>query len=198
LTHSFFSKIFPLVLTLILLLVIFHAFLAIPAFHQKPEAFLLKRSERARPWIQKSLSHLSNLLSLFAGHWGTMCWGIVLSFVWQAVFILRVQVLAESLSIPFDDFDMAWMASLVLLFQVLPVSFNGIGLRESAYAYMFSVQGVSPEKGVLLGLLLLSQVLILAVFGALLQWRSEPAAEANKFQIEMADGPEPPHTKVKK
>ena len=61
------------------------------------------------------------------------------------------------------------MGSLVLLLQMLPLSFAGIGIREGAYAYLFSLYGLAPEAGVLIGLLFFSQMLILAGLGGVLQ-----------------------------
>ena len=61
------------------------------------------------------------------------------------------------------------MGSLVLLLQTIPVSFAGIGVREGAYAYLFTVFGLAPEKGVLIGIVFFSQMLILAGIGGLLE-----------------------------
>ena len=64
--------------------------------------------------------------------------------------------------------DVTWMGSLVLLLQVLPVSFAGIGVREGAYAYLFTLFDMAPEKGILIGVLFFTQMLVFAIIGALL------------------------------
>jgi len=61
-----------------------------------------------------------------------------------------------------------WMASLALLIQVLPISLNGIGLREAAYAFFFRIQDLPPEAGVLIGILLFSQMFFMAAIGGVL------------------------------
>ena len=61
------------------------------------------------------------------------------------------------------------MGSLVLLLQTLPISFAGIGLREGAYAYLFTMYGLPPEEGVLIGILFFSQILIVAFMGGVLE-----------------------------
>ena len=64
--------------------------------------------------------------------------------------------------------EAAWMGSLVLLLQVLPISFAGLGVREGAYAYLFPLFGLSAEKGFLMGVLFFIHILIFAVIGAVL------------------------------
>jgi hypothetical protein len=57
------------------------------------------------------------------------------------------------------------MASLVLFLQSIPLSLNGIGLREGAYAYLFSLENLPVEDGVSLGILLFSQIIIISIVG---------------------------------
>jgi hypothetical protein len=73
-------------------------------------------------------------------------------------------------SLPLTLVDVAWMGSLVLLLQTLPISFAGIGLREGAYAYLFSLYRLPPEKGILIGVLFFSQMLIMASVGGIFEF----------------------------
>ena len=91
-----------------------------------------------------------------------------LSLLWQLIFLMRLFCLFQASDLPIGYFDVAWMGSLVLLLQVLPISFGGIGIREGAYAYFFSAFNLPPEKGVMIGILFFSQMLILAIVGGLL------------------------------
>jgi uncharacterized membrane protein YbhN (UPF0104 family) len=91
-----------------------------------------------------------------------------LSIVWQILFICRLLVLIKAASVPLGFMDITWIGSLVLLLQTIPVSFAGIGLREGAYAYLFTLFDLPPEKGVLIGILFFSQMLIVASVGGVL------------------------------
>lgn len=93
---------------------------------------------------------------------------LLLSIAWQLIFILRMFYLFLSLHLTFSIIDVTWMGSLVLLLQVLPISFAGIGVREGAFAYFFMLFSVPDEKGFLVGMLFFSQMLIFAVTGAIL------------------------------
>ena len=94
---------------------------------------------------------------------------IGLSFVWQIFYISRLFALIKAAGLPLDLIDIVWMGSLVLLLQTLPISFAGIGLREGAYGYLFTLYGLPPEKGVLIGILFFSQMLIMAFVGGIFE-----------------------------
>jgi hypothetical protein len=93
-----------------------------------------------------------------------------LSLIWQLFFLSRLSALMAAASLPLTLVDVAWMGSLVLLLQTLPISFAGIGLREGAYAYLFSLYKLPPEKGILIGVLFLSQMLIMASVGGIFEF----------------------------
>jgi len=90
-----------------------------------------------------------------------------LSILWHSFFTLRIFYLFKTMDVQLQIFDIIWMGSFVLLLQILPVSLAGIGIREGAYAYLFTLYNLPSEKGVLIGLLFFSQMLILAFLGAI-------------------------------
>ncbi len=92
-----------------------------------------------------------------------------LSLVWQLLFLTRVYLLFKASALPIQFIDAAWIGSLVLLLQILPVSFAGLGVREGAYAYLLTMFQFPPEKGVLIGILFLTQMLIIAVVGGVFE-----------------------------
>lgn len=93
---------------------------------------------------------------------------LCLAFMWHFFFLLRVYLLVLSVQVPLSFLNITWMASLVLLIQVLPISFNGIGIREASYAFLFRVQDLPFEAGVLIGILLFSQVFLISAIGGML------------------------------
>ncbi len=93
---------------------------------------------------------------------------LVLTLCWQVFFIFRIFFLFKSMGLGLGLVESAWMGSLVLLLQILPVSFAGLGVREGAYAYLFSIYGLPAEKGLLIGMLFFTQMLVFATIGALL------------------------------
>jgi len=71
-------------------------------------------------------------------------WSLDLHIPWSYVFILY---------------------PLVGVFSAIPISFNGIGLREGAYLFMLQKIGVSPEKSVAFGLLWFMVVVLNSLMG---------------------------------
>jgi uncharacterized membrane protein YbhN (UPF0104 family) len=97
----------------------------------------------------------------------TFFYMVALSLIWQIFFICRLWILIRATSVPLSFMDITWIGSLVLLPQTIPISFAGIGLREGAYAYLFTLFNLPPEKGVLIGILFFSQMLIIAFVGGI-------------------------------
>ena len=91
-----------------------------------------------------------------------------LSVVWQVVYIGRVYALFLAVGEPMPFFQVAWISSLVFLLQVLPVSIAGLGLREGAYVYIFSLYGFQQNLGFLLGVLFFTHMLVFAAIGGIL------------------------------
>jgi uncharacterized membrane protein YbhN (UPF0104 family) len=69
---------------------------------------------------------------------------------------------------------------LTALAMVLPISINGVGVRENALAILLAPQGVSQEKAVAIGLLWLASQVATGLIGGLLFLldRSPTAADA--------------------
>ena len=57
---------------------------------------------------------------------------------------------------------------LVGTFAALPVSLNGIGLREGGYLFLLGLIGINAEKGIAFGLLLFLIVVVDSLVGGLL------------------------------
>jgi len=119
----------------------------------------IKQGSKADQFLENfSLKNLSFSLII---------WLIIYSLLWQLFFIGRVYFLFITMNLQLNLIDVAWMGSIVLLLQVLPISFAGLGIREGAFAYLFTLFGLIPEKGFLLGILFFSQMLIFAGLGAI-------------------------------
>lgn len=118
--------------------------------------------------VEKSIDFIG-MFSMYHGKTRILVSSLFLSFAWQLFFLLRVHFLMVSANVPLDFVDLSWIASLVLMVQALPVSINGIGLRETAYAFLFKTQGLPSEQGVLIGILIFSQMLLISAIGGTVQ-----------------------------
>ncbi len=82
-------------------------------------------------------------------------WGytFVLSLINQFLVILSSFVIATALGIEAPFFDFAVFIPAISLITMIPISINGMGLREMATASFFLTIGVSKHQGIALGFL---------------------------------------------
>ncbi len=95
---------------------------------------------------------------------------IVTSLALQATIVFRLILLFLAVGLVLPWQTILWAGSLVVFLQSLPITLSGIGLRESALAYTAVLYGMEPELGVAVGLLLLSQIALLAAIGGVFEW----------------------------
>jgi hypothetical protein len=106
---------------------------------------------------------------------------ILLSFVLHLVqaWIHFLMGKALHINIPFSFCLILY--PLVGTFAAIPVSLNGIGLREGGYLFLLALIGISTEHGIAFGLLLFLIVVVDSLIGGLLfllKKSSKPADDA--------------------
>lgn len=161
------NSIWPIVLTFYIVTIVgigYFLFPKLKSYLKSVLLFILPKHERwEKILIFYEKLNIQNLsVSLFISV-------LLISFLWILVFTGRIFLLSKALGLPLAYIDIAWMSSLVLLLQLLPVSFAGIGVREGAYAYLITAFGLSPAKGVLIGILFFTQMLIVAALGGIFE-----------------------------
>ena len=91
-----------------------------------------------------------------------------LSLVIQVALLFRIGLLFGAVAVSLPWHVVIWVCAFAIFVQAMPVSFAGIGVREAAFAYAFTINGLDPEAGALVGLLFFAQVLISAFIGGIL------------------------------
>jgi len=157
------NNIMPLAIALLILAGVCLSFFICPTISNKFISLL--RGLLPIKW-QEKLNHIYQNDSLNGNLYQALFLKIFgLSILWQLIFILRLFLIFKAADIGLNIMEVAWICSLVLLLQVLPISFAGLGIREGAYAYFLSLFNFQPEKGVLIGILFFSQMIIIAMIG---------------------------------
>ena len=54
---------------------------------------------------------------------------------------------------------------LIYLTEALPISINGLGVRESAFAFFFVMNGLTVEEGIAVSLLIVAERYLLGILG---------------------------------
>lgn len=111
---------------------------------------LLRRGDKCLPvWLRVLLGNFCAmpLLTPWARSGrllGASCLGVL-------IWVLTVSLMARDLGIAMPWLTLAMVVVLVECLRLVPISIQGIGIRESAYAYLFGVLGASSESGFILG-----------------------------------------------
>jgi glycosyltransferase 2 family protein len=112
---------------------------------------------------------------------GTL-WLMVLTFFGILLWVLSIQIIASGFGLVVPALHLAVVATLVELIRLVPVTVQGIGLREGAFAYLLSFFGHNPEQCFVVGLaayLALSVSIVLCgPIGQVLMWQDAKKEKA--------------------
>ncbi len=122
-------------------LISFAGFLAAP---------LIARAER---WMPHRLARVAGLVTPYLRRPASVIPAILLSALLQGLLVLGQFMLAIGLglSIPFALFVLC--VPIANVFASIPITLNGLGVREGTYAVLFGMAGVARPDAVALGLL---------------------------------------------
>ncbi len=81
----------------------------------------------------------------------TVKWNIIwLSILFNFVTIFNNYLISRAYGLDINFFHYLVFMPLILLLLFLPISFNGVGIREVSFVFFFGLLGVSPEQAFLL------------------------------------------------
>ncbi len=115
----------------------------------------------------------------FGFHGSALAGALALSFTWQLMLIGANAILSSGLGgVAPAKFLMA-LVPVVQAVSMVPISFGGLGVRETGYEYFFGASGLDPGGAVALGLAWLGVTIALALKGGLV-WLAWPVREEGK------------------
>ena len=161
-------QLYPFLIIGILAVLLYYLYLNSSNVHRIIRNLFLPLRGKTKYQLVEEIINWLNTDSIYFNKKKMLAGSIIIAFIWQFFFLVRVYLLAGALGVTLGFNQIAWMASIVLILQLIPVTLNGIGLREGAYAFLFGIQGLPAESGAALGLLLLSHILLMAVAGGLI------------------------------
>lgn len=98
---------------------------------------------------------------------GLLVWFLILSTCEQAFPIISTFIMARAF---FIDLSLTWAiitVPIILAISRMPISINSFGVRESAYAFMLSLAGVTVSQSVVMSLVDRVLLLVATLPGAL-------------------------------
>jgi uncharacterized membrane protein YbhN (UPF0104 family) len=100
--------------------------------------------------------------------WRALAVAVLLSIVIHLIQAWMHVVMGQALGLDLPFSFCIIVYPLVGTFAAIPVSLNGLGLREGGYIYLLAVIGIGTEKGIAFGLLLFLIVALDSLIGGLL------------------------------
>ena len=114
-----------------------------------------------------TVAKLRIVLRTYRAHWSAILLAILLSLVIHLIQSWMHVLIGRSLHIEIPLSYCFILYPLVGTFAALPISFNGIGLREGGYLFLLGLIGVDVEKAVAFGLLLFLVVALDSLIGGI-------------------------------
>lgn len=125
--------------------------------------------------LARVISHVAESLALFRRHPRALRQGAGLSLLLQINVVAHYYLLAVALSLPIPIVALFFVVPFALLVMMLPVSINGIGIRENAFVVLLGPFGVSQAEGIAFSWLAYGLILFQGFLGAVVYTiRREP------------------------
>ncbi len=103
--------------------------------------------------IAAKFDAISNAFQIMGRHWSLLAGSLVISLVNQLLAISVTWVLAEGLRLHISLIYFLLFVPIITLISMIPISLNGMGLREYAFMSLLGAIGIAPASCIALGLL---------------------------------------------
>jgi uncharacterized membrane protein YbhN (UPF0104 family) len=128
---------------------------------------VLKPLRRVHPeWVGARLEALTGVLTRFRQAPGALLGCFIGALLVQALLVAFYAAVAHSIRVPVSPWHMAVVVPMSFLVQMLPISVNGLGLREATFTFYFSRLGLPIEAALVVSLLGAGLVMVFSLSGA--------------------------------
>ena len=102
--------------------------------------------------------------------WHRLGYVLALSLLYQVALVATAYQFALGLGMHVSFLNLAWVMTLVSMAQALPISFAGVGTRDSTLVYFLGTLGVASGLSLELSLSLLALNVLMGLPGAIIQF----------------------------
>jgi len=103
----------------------------------------------------------------FRGRHGSLIRALVISLLMQLNVVLLHYLLSLEIGIELGFFDYFYVVPVALFVMLIPISINGIGVRESMFVFLLGTMGVAKADALVLSLLVFAVFLVHGLIGGL-------------------------------
>ena len=123
---------------------------------------------RKSPQLRQGISDAIHLIRELARTPGSLMAALALGFVVQGLYILLWLLLARAMHLPIAPLTLFFAVPVVTAFAMLPVTLNGLGVREGAWLLLLSGSGIPQGDIVTFSLLYFAANLVTGLVGGIL------------------------------
>lgn len=92
------------------------------------------------------------------------------SFINFVLMFWITQIIFSSIGVKVSLIDVALISSLALFIGLIPITINGLGIREGTLVYLYSLVGIEPEYSILVAFVFLISSYFMATLFLALYW----------------------------
>ena len=118
--------------------------------------------------IERIVKEIQDSIHMYKNSHSVMIKAVLTSLAFWIITVMNVWVIAISLNLnaPLHYFFIA--VPLIAILIMLPISIQGLGVREVAYVYFFTQVGVSAEAALSMSLISLGFMLLISMIGGIM------------------------------
>lgn len=142
--------------------------LAIMVFNANIMKRLIAMFKSVTLWnIGERLDRMYDSLYAFTAHKVVLWQCFALSIICQTLAILAAYSLALAINLKLAPVYFFMVLPMIWIITMVPLSINGLGIREGAFVFFFTKVGMSESAALLLSFLNFSQLIILGLIGGI-------------------------------
>jgi uncharacterized membrane protein YbhN (UPF0104 family) len=116
-------------------------------------------------WIDIRLARLTDSLSRFKETPTALAFCFAGAIVVQAILVAFYLAVARSMRIPVGFAELALVVPISFIVQMLPISMNGLGVREATFGFYFTRFGLPLETGLLVSFVGAAVIMVFSLSG---------------------------------
>ena len=137
---------------------------------------------------QRIVRKVSDALALYKGRGDALVKGLLISYGIQFNVVVHFIVITLALGLDVPPLAMFVIIPVATLIMLMPVSINGIGVREAILVFMFGIYGVSAESAIAFAWVWLAMLLGQGVVGGIVFMFRKNRPSAHRVQDLMEEG----------
>jgi uncharacterized membrane protein YbhN (UPF0104 family) len=118
--------------------------------------------------LSERLGRIYDSLYKFTAHKALLLQCFALSIICQTLAILAAYSLALAINLKLDLVYFFMVLPMIWIITMVPLSINGLGVREGAFVFFFTTVGAPDSAALLLSFLNFSQMIVLGLMGGII------------------------------